>query len=68
VQIESVVVGSLAVPSWLVDYMIQNVLQPKYHFDLSKPFPYTDHVRQIVLGSGQVTFLRGPRQTVGSKQ
>lgn len=68
VQIESVVVGSLTVPSWLVDYMIQNVLQPKYHFDLSKPFPYTDHVRQIVLGSGQVTFLRGPRQTVGSKQ
>jgi hypothetical protein len=60
-QVESIVVGSTTVPSWLVDYMIQNVLQPKYHFDLSKPFPYTDHVKQVVLGSGQVTFLRGPK-------
>jgi hypothetical protein len=61
VLIESVVVGSTTVPKWLVDYIIQNVLQPKYHFDLSKPLPYTDHVRQVVLGSGQVTFLRGPK-------
>jgi hypothetical protein len=61
VIIESVVVGSTTVPNWLVDYIIQNVLQPKYHFDLSKPLPYPDHVTQIVLGSGQVTFLRGPR-------
>jgi len=60
-QVESIVVGGTTVPNWLVDYMIQNVLQPKYHFDLSKPFPYTDHVKQVVLGSGQVTFLRGPR-------
>ena len=60
VQIESVVVGSMTVPSWLVDYVIQNVLQPRYNFDLSKPLPYPDHVTQIVLGSGQVTFLRGP--------
>ena len=59
-QIESVVVGSTTVPKWLVDYIIQNVLQPKYHFDLSKPFPYPDHVTRIVLGSGQVTFLRSP--------
>ena len=57
-QIESVTVGSTTVPKWLVDYVIQNVLQPKYHFDLSKPFPYPDHVTRIVLGSGQVTFLR----------
>jgi hypothetical protein len=60
-QVESIVVGSTTVPNWLVEYMLQNVLQPKYHFDLSKPFPYTDHVRQVVLGSGQVTFLRGPK-------
>jgi len=60
-QVESVVVGSTTVPNWLVDYIIQNVLQPKYHFDLSKPLPYPDHVKQIVLGSGQVTFLRGPK-------
>lgn len=59
-QIESVVVGSTTVPKWLVDYIIQNVLQPKYNFDLSKPFPYPDHVTRIVLGSGQATFLRNP--------
>jgi hypothetical protein len=61
VQIESVVVGSMTVPNWLVDYVIQNVLQPRYQFDLSKPLPYPDHVRRVVLGSGQVTFLRGPK-------
>ncbi len=61
VHIESITVGSTTVPNWLVEYLIQNVLQPKYHFDLSKPFPYTDHVKQVVLGSGQVTFLRGPK-------
>lgn len=60
-QVESIVVGGTTMPKWLVDYMIQNVLQPKYHFDLSKPFPYPDHVRQVVLGSGTTTFLRGPR-------
>ena len=59
-RIESVTVGSTTVPKWLVDYIIQNVLQPKYHFDLGKPFPYPDHVTRIVLGSGQVTFLRNP--------
>ena len=61
VQIESVTVGAMTVPSWLVDYVIQNVLQPRYKFDLSKPLPYPDHVTRIVLGSGQVTFLRGPK-------
>ena len=60
IHIESVVVGSLTVPSWLVDYVIQNVLQPRYNFDLSKPLPYPDHVTQIVVGSVQATFLRGP--------
>jgi hypothetical protein len=59
VQIESVEVGSMTVPNWLVDYFIQNVVQPRYGFNLSKPLPYPDHVTQIVLGSGQVTFLRG---------
>lgn len=61
VHIESIAVGSTTVPNWLVEYLIQNVLQPKYHFDLSKPFAYPDHVKQVVLGSGQVTFLRGPK-------
>ena len=60
VQIERVVVGSMTVPNWLVDYVVQNVLQPRYKFDLNKPLPYPDHVTRIVLGSGQVTFLRSP--------
>ena len=60
-QVESIVVGSTTVPKWLVDYLIQNVLQPKYHFDLTKPFPYTDHIKRVVLGATQVTFLRGPK-------
>ena len=59
-QIEKVVVGSMTVPNWLLDYFIQNVLQPTYKFDLSKPLPYPDHVTQIVLGSGQATFFRKP--------
>jgi len=66
-QIESVVVGSMTVPNWLVDYVIQNVLQPRYDFDLSKPLPYPDHVTQIVLGSVQAIFLRGPTRG-GSRQ
>jgi hypothetical protein len=60
VQIESVVVGNTTVPSWLVDYVIEKVLEPKYNFDLSKPITYPDHVTMIVLGTGQATFLRGP--------
>ena len=68
VQIESVVVGSMTVPNWLVDYVVQNVLQPRYKFDLSKPLPYPDHVTMIVLGSRRGTFLRGPRVGAGSRQ
>jgi len=59
-QVESVTVGAMTVPPWLIDYLVQNYLQPKYKFDLSKPLPLPAHVRQVVLGSGQATFLRGP--------
>jgi len=61
-EIESVVVGPLTVPSWLVDYFVENVLGPRYGIDLSKPFPYPDHVTRIVVGVKQATFLRGKRQ------
>jgi len=67
-QIESVSVGSTTVPKWLVDYVIQNILQPEYKFDLTKPLPYPDHVTKVVLGSGQATFLRGPGKAVSGKQ
>jgi hypothetical protein len=60
VQIESVTVGSMTVPSWLVDFVMQNYLQPSYKFDLSKPIPLPDHVTQLVVGSGQAIFLRSP--------
>jgi hypothetical protein len=57
-QIESVTVGSMTVPSWLVDFVVENYLQPRYKFDLSKPILLPDHVTQIVLGTGQAIFLR----------
>ena len=66
-QIESVSVGSTTVPKWLIDYVVQNILQPEYKFDLTKPLAYPDHVTKVVLGSGQATFLRGPGK-VGGKQ
>jgi hypothetical protein len=62
VQIESVTVGSMTVPSWLVDFVVQNYLQPRYKFDLSKPIPLPDHVTQIVVGSGRAIFLRSPNK------
>jgi hypothetical protein len=58
VQIESVTVGSMTVPSWLVDFVVQNYLQPRYKFDLSKPIPLPDHVTHIVVGTGRAIFLR----------
>ena len=67
-QIESVSVGSTTMPKWLIDYVVQNILQPEYKFDLTKPLAYPDHVTKVVLGSGQATFLRGPGKTGNSKQ
>jgi hypothetical protein len=63
VQIETVTVGTMTVPHWLVDFVLENYLQPRYKFDLSKPIALPDHVTQIVLGSGQATFLRSPNRT-----
>jgi len=60
VEIESVKVGSMKVPGWLVDFVVQNYLQPRYKFDLGKPIPLPQHVSQIVIGTGQTIFLRNP--------
>jgi len=57
-QIESVTVGTMKVPSWLVDFIVENYLQPRYKFDLSKPIPLPDHVTEIALGTGRAIFLR----------
>ncbi len=62
VKIESVSIGTTKIPDWLVDYIVQNYLQPRYHFDLSKPFPLPDHVTRIELSHGQAAFIRSPRK------
>ena len=63
VQIETVTVGNMTLPNWLVDFVLENYLQPRYKFDLSKPLTLPDHVTQIVLGSRQAIFLRSANKT-----
>jgi hypothetical protein len=62
VRIESVAIGATRVPDWLVDFVVENYLQPRYKFDLSKPIPLPDHVTHIELGSGRATFFRSPQK------
>jgi hypothetical protein len=63
VDIESVTVGTTKLPSWLIEFVLQNYIQPRYKFDLSKPIPLPEHVSQLVLGTGQAIFLRSPVKT-----
>lgn len=58
VKIETVSVGTTAVPDWLVDFVLENYLQPRYGLDLTKPFVLPDHVTRIELGFGHATFFR----------
>lgn len=60
VDIESVTVGSTKLPSWLIEFVLQNYVQPRYKLDLSKPIRLPEHVSQLVLGTGQAIFLRNP--------
>jgi hypothetical protein len=62
VKIETVNIGTFAVPDWLVDFVLENYLQPRYGLDLSKPFVLPDHVTRIELGLGQATFFRSPEK------
>jgi hypothetical protein len=62
VKIETVVVGTTTVPDWLVDFVLENYIQPRYKLDLSKPFELPDHVTSIELRSGQATFIRSPNK------
>lgn len=57
-SIVKVVVGTTAIPDWLVSFIIQNYVQSRYKVDLSKPFVLPDHVTHIELAPGQATFLR----------
>jgi len=65
VQIETLNIGSTAVPDWLVDFILENYLQPRYGLDLSKPFVLPDHVTRIELGLGHATFYRNPAPAAG---
>lgn len=58
VKIASVSIGTMKLPDWLVDYVLENYLQPRYHFDLSKPLPLPDHVTRIELSHGEAAFIR----------
>lgn len=60
VKIETVVVGTSTIPPWLVDFMLDNYVGPRYKLDLSKPIPLTNHIVRIELGTGRATFIRSP--------
>jgi hypothetical protein len=64
-KIESVVVGTTTVPDWLVDLLLENYLQPRYNFDLSKPIALPDHVIRVKLDNGEATFVRSPDKKTG---
>jgi len=60
VKIEIVNIGNTTLPDWLVDFILDNYLQPRYKLDLTKPFALPDHVTRIELGLGHATFFRSP--------
>ena len=60
VTIESVTIGSVAVPPVLVDWLLQNYVAKRYNIDLSKPFTLPDHVTHIELGAGRALLVRSP--------
>ncbi len=62
VTIESVTIGSVAVPPVLVDWLLQNYLAKRYNIDLSKPFALPDHVTHIELGAGRALLVRSPHK------
>jgi hypothetical protein len=60
VKIETVNIGTFKVPDWLVDFVLENYLQPRYKMDPTKSFVLPDHVTRIELGLGRATFFRSP--------
>ncbi len=62
VKIETVAIGATRLPDWLVEFMLDNYVQPQYKIDLSKPQALPDHVVRIQLGSGLATFIRSPQK------
>lgn len=64
VTIQNVVVGTMALPDPLVNFLLENYVQKWYKIDASKPFVLPDHVTHIALGPGSATFYRSPKKTV----
>jgi len=62
VKIETVNVGTFNVPDWLIDFLMENYLQPRYKMDFTKSFVLPDHVMRIELGLGKATFIRSPEK------
>jgi len=60
VTIDSLTVGTTAIPPGFVNFMLQSYMEKKYGIDLSKPFALPPHVTHIELGAGRATFHRGP--------
>jgi hypothetical protein len=58
--IEPVALGTTVIPNGLVNLLLENYLQRRYKFDVSKPFVLPDHVTRVVLGSSSVTLYRSP--------
>ncbi len=54
----SVTVGTVELPQWLVDWVMETYVQPRTKADLKKSFPLPDHVTHIKLAPGEATFYR----------
>jgi len=63
VKIETMTIGITPFPARLVGFLVENYLQPRCKFDLSKPFPLPDNVTRIKLGSGQAIFFCAAQKT-----
>jgi hypothetical protein len=60
VTIDSLTVGTTAIPPGFVNFLLQSYMQTRYGIDLSKPFALPPHVTHIELGAGHATFHRSP--------
>jgi len=58
VTVESLTVGTTAVPAGFVNFLLQSYVQRRYKIDISKPFALPPQVTHIELGPGRATFHR----------
>jgi hypothetical protein len=60
VTVESLTVGTTAIPPGFVNFLLQSYMETRYGIDLSKPFALPPHVTHIELGAGRAVFHRSP--------